>query len=58
MQEEIAALTGRTKQVMTKQATSNDDLVGAIRKCVQRQSGEEPTLGPEDQATPGGRLAG
>ena len=58
MQEEIAALTGRTKQVMTKQATSNDDLVAAIRRCVQRQSGEAPTLGSEDQATPGGRLAG
>src|SRR5688572_2577283 len=58
MQEEIAALTGRTKQVMAKQATSNDDLVAAIRKCVQRQSGEAPTLDSEDQATPGGRLAG
>jgi hypothetical protein len=58
MQEEIAALTGRTKQVMTKQATSNDDLVAAIRRCVQRQSGEAPPLDSEDQATPGGRLAG
>ncbi len=58
MQEEIAALTGRTKQVMAKQATSNDDLVAAIRKCVQRQSGEAPTLDLEDEATPGGRLAG
>jgi hypothetical protein len=44
--------------VMAKQATSNDDLVAAIRKCVQRQSGEAPTLDSEDQATPGGRLAG
>ena len=59
MQEEIATLTGRTKQVMAKQATSNDDLVAAIRKCVQRRSGDAPTLGSEDQATPGGgRLAG
>jgi CheY-like chemotaxis protein len=58
VQEEIAALTGRTKQVMAKQATSNDDLVAAIRKCVQRQLGEAPTLDSEEQATPGGRLAG
>jgi CheY-like chemotaxis protein len=58
VQEEITVLTGRTKQVMAKQATSNDDLVAAIRKCVQRQSGEAPTLDSEVQATPGGRLAG
>lgn len=56
--EEITALTGRTKQVMTKQATSNDELVAAIRRCVQRNLGEEPTLRPQDQAAPGGRLAG
>jgi signal transduction histidine kinase/CheY-like chemotaxis protein len=56
--EEITALTGRTRQIMTKQATSNDELVAAIRRCVQRDLGEEPTLRPQDQAAPGGRLAG
>jgi signal transduction histidine kinase/CheY-like chemotaxis protein len=57
-QEEITVLTGRTKRIMTKQATSNDELVAAIRRCVQRQLDGEPTPRRHDQAAPGGRLAG
>lgn len=56
--EEITVLTGRTKRIMTKQATSNDELVAAIRRCVQRHLDEEQTSRPQDEATPGGRLAG
>jgi signal transduction histidine kinase/CheY-like chemotaxis protein len=55
-QEEIAVLTGRTRQIMTKQATSNDQLVAAIRRCVQRHL--ETTMSAQDQITPGGRQAG
>ena len=57
-QEEIAVLTGRTKRIMTKQATSNEDLVAAIRKCVQRHLDEQTTSRAQDQMTPGGRQAG
>jgi CheY-like chemotaxis protein len=56
--EEITVLTGRTKQIMTKQATSNDELVAAIRRCVQRHLDKEPTPRPQGQATTSGRLAG
>ena len=55
--EEIAVLTGKTKRIMTKQATSNDALVAFIRRCVQRHLDEEPAL-PQNQTTPGGRQAG
>jgi hypothetical protein len=43
---------------MTKQATSNEELVAAIRKCVQRHLDEQTTPRPQDQMTPGGRQAG
>lgn len=56
--EEITVLTGRTKRIMTKQATSNDELVAAIRRCVQRHLDEEPTPRSQDQSVPSGRLAG
>jgi signal transduction histidine kinase/DNA-binding response OmpR family regulator len=56
--EEITVLTGRTQQIMTKQATSNVELVAAIRKCVQRSLDEETTLRPQGLATPGERQAG
>jgi signal transduction histidine kinase/DNA-binding response OmpR family regulator len=36
--EELAALSGRTERVMTKEATSNVELGVAIRKSLQRQS--------------------
>jgi CheY-like chemotaxis protein len=55
--EEIAVLTGQTKRIMTKQATSSDTLVAVIRRCVQRHLDEEPAL-PQNQTTPGGRQAG
>jgi signal transduction histidine kinase/DNA-binding response OmpR family regulator len=56
--EEITALTGRTKRVLTKQATGNDELMAAIRRCVQRHQDKEQTPGPQDQPTSGGRLVG
>jgi DNA-binding response OmpR family regulator len=56
--EEIAVLTGRTQQIMTKQATSSVELVAAIRKCVQRHLDEEPTVRPQGPMTPGERQAG
>jgi hypothetical protein len=43
---------------MTKQATSNVELVAAIRKCVQRHLGEEQALRPQDPTTSGERQAG
>ncbi|WP_119304352.1 PAS-domain containing protein [Dongia deserti] len=57
-QEEITVLTGRTKRIMAKQGTSNDELVAAIRKCVQRHLDEQTIPRPQDQITPGGRQAG
>jgi signal transduction histidine kinase/DNA-binding response OmpR family regulator len=57
-QEEITVLTGRTKRIMTKQATSNEELVAAIRRCVQRHLDEQATPRSQDQMTPGGRQAG
>jgi len=54
--EEIAALTGRTQRIMTKQATSNVELVAAIRKCVQRHLDEEAAL--RAQSMIGERQAG
>jgi hypothetical protein len=56
--EEITALTGRTQRIMAKQATSNVELVAAIRKCVQRHLEEEPTLRPQGPTKPGERQAG
>jgi CheY-like chemotaxis protein len=56
--EEITVLTGRTQRIMTKQATSNVELVAAIRKCVQRHLGEEQALRQQDPTTPGERQAG
>jgi FOG: CheY-like receiver len=56
--EEIIVLTGRTRRIMTKQATSNVELVAAIRKCVQRHLDEEPALRAQGQATSGERQAG
>jgi CheY-like chemotaxis protein len=56
--EEIAVLTGRTQRIMTKQETSNVELVAAIRKCVRRHLDEEPTLRPQGPPTPGERQVG
>lgn len=56
--EEIMVLTGRTQRIMPKQGTSNDELVAAIRKCVQRHLDEEPALHPQAPMAPGGRQAG
>jgi signal transduction histidine kinase/DNA-binding response OmpR family regulator len=56
--EEITVLTGRTQRIMTKQATSNVELVAAIRKCVQRHLDEETTLRPQGPTTAGERQAG
>jgi hypothetical protein len=43
---------------MTKQATSNIELVAAIRKCIRRRLDEEPTPLAQGQTTPGERQAG
>jgi hypothetical protein len=43
---------------MTKQTTSNVELVAAIRKCVQRHLDEEATVRAHGQATSGERQAG
>jgi signal transduction histidine kinase/DNA-binding response OmpR family regulator len=56
--EEITVLTGRTQRIMTKQATSNVELVAAIRKCIRRRLDEEPTPLAQGQTTPGERQAG
>jgi hypothetical protein len=42
--EEITVLTGRTQRIMTKQATSNVELVAAVRKCVRRPPTQEPKM--------------
>ena len=56
--DEINALTGRTQRIMTKQATSNVELVAAIRKCVQRHLDDEQTAGAQGPSTAGERQAG
>jgi CheY-like chemotaxis protein len=56
--DEINALTGRTQRIMTKQATSNVELVAAIRKCVQRHLDDEQTAGAHGLTTAGERQAG
>jgi CheY-like chemotaxis protein len=56
--DEITVLTGRTQRIMTKQATSNVELVAAIRKCVQRHLDEESAPRAQGQTTPGERQAG
>jgi CheY-like chemotaxis protein len=56
--EEIIVLTGRTQRIMTKQATSNVELVAAIRKCVQRHLDEGPTPRAQGQTPSGERQAG
>jgi CheY-like chemotaxis protein len=56
--DEIAVLTGRTQRIMTKQATSNVELVAAIRKCVQRHLDEESVSRAQGEAASGERQAG
>jgi CheY-like chemotaxis protein len=56
--DEITVLTGRTQRIMTKQATSNVELVAAIRKCVQRHLDEESTPRAHGEASSGERQAG
>jgi signal transduction histidine kinase/CheY-like chemotaxis protein/HAMP domain-containing protein len=56
--DEIAVLTGRTQRIMTKQVTSNVELVAAIRKCVQRHLDEESVSRAQGEAAAGERQAG
>jgi CheY-like chemotaxis protein len=56
--EEIAVLTGRTQRIMTKQATSNVELVAAIRKSVRRHLDQKQAPGARSARAPEERQAG
>jgi CheY-like chemotaxis protein len=56
--EEIAVLTGRTQRIMTKQATSNVELVAAIRKSVPRHLDQQQAPGARSAQAPEERQAG
>jgi signal transduction histidine kinase/DNA-binding response OmpR family regulator len=43
--EEKRALSGRTEQVLTKEATSNIELIEAIRRCLQRRAAADAGAG-------------
>jgi len=56
--EEIGALTGSTERILTKDATSNVELVAAIRKCLEKGGlGTEAEADGDTESEPGSAVS-